>query len=646
MSAATTLFQLVSDPNGMFDGSVNGISILKTVNAKILPGDAGIALTKGAVDIARHRDLDALQSFTIEATITPKTVGSVRQNIVEGKTPSIALFIESNGKLVGSIHTAAGWVTVDSGTTLVRAGAAQRVTFTRDASGNNQLAIDGRTVGTRSVQGPIQNVGALGFRIGIGMDGTNFPFTGTVKDLSIRQGVVTQQTLDQQAQIAARLEAKVKQAGVIKNITVSLVPDASHARLQHVKDIMNAAGVQTLSDLDTLPVKTRTPLSRGQVLVAPKKAATVKVNWVDIAKQFRAGDAAAQRNILAAHLTNQNSAAFLRSLPTEKLAPQRAGAPTALAAAPGALALRPSSGPAPALPRIPEKTIHTSETLRLASDKVVAIDAGLLQNLTSTKPSLWPTTSSAQFQVMELQTVPIDSAVVIAGTLDLTNEQLVVEPNVGTLYIIAETLICGNNAAITWRRPGGATPGRADNPDLNGRSFPGVQTKSGSRDGLDGGDGLPGQAGVVAANGRTAPNIEIWVKNMTGLPNLDFNGESGIVGGQGQRGGRGGNGGDGHLGERWWLFGWHCSSEGGDGGDGGNGGRGGDGARGGNGGNAGAISIGVLTGTLENTVVNKSFKVKNQGGRRANGGAGGPGGAGGSGGRSGNGDTCHGSKNG
>jgi len=47
--------------------------------------------------------------------------------------------------------------------------------------------------------------------------------------------------------------------------------------------------------------------------------------------------------------------------------------------------------------------------------------------------------------------VPIDSAVVIAGVLDLTEQQLVVEPNVGTLYIIAEQVICGTNAAITWR---------------------------------------------------------------------------------------------------------------------------------------------------------------------------------------------------
>src|SRR5215471_7065490 len=413
MSAATTLFQLVGDPKGMFDGSVNGIA-LKSVNAKTLPGDAGIAFDKSSVDIARQHDLDALQSFTIEATINPTSITSTRQNIVEGQTPSIALFIESNGKLLGSIHTAGGWVTVDSGPTLVRAGVAQRVTFTRDANGKNELAINGASVGNRSVAGPIQNVGALGFRVGRGMDGSTFPFSGTIKDLVIRQGVVTQQFFDQQAQAAQRLEAKVRQAGVIKNIVVNLLPDASHARLQHVKDIMNAAGVQTLSDLDTLPVKTRTPLSRGQVLVAPKKAAVVHVNWADIAKQFRAGDATAQRNILAAHLTNQNSSAFLRHLPTEKIAPVRVAAPSALAAAPGAVAFSPGSGSAPKLPRIPEKTIHTSETLRLANNKVVAIDAGLLQSLTSTKPAQWPTTSSAQFQVMELKTVPIDSAVVIA----------------------------------------------------------------------------------------------------------------------------------------------------------------------------------------------------------------------------------------
>ncbi len=125
MSATKTLFRLVGDSNGMFDGSVNGIAVLKAVNAKVRPQDAGILITNGIVDIARHRDLDALQSFTIEATITPTNVGGIRQNIVEGQTPSITLFIEANSRLVDSVHTDAGWVTVESGANLVRAGVAQ-----------------------------------------------------------------------------------------------------------------------------------------------------------------------------------------------------------------------------------------------------------------------------------------------------------------------------------------------------------------------------------------------------------------------------------------------------------------------------------------------------------------------------------------
>jgi len=640
MSAATTLFRLVGDSSGMFDGSVTGVPIVKSTGATVLPQDNGIALDKAAIDIGRQRDLDSLQSFTIEAEITPRNVGGARQNIIEGQTPSIALFVESNSKLVGSVHVAAGWVAVDSGAVLLKAGTSQRVTFTRDINGKNELFIDGKSVGSVTAAGPIQNVGPLGFRVGRGMDGANFPFSGTVKDLSIRQGVITQQFFAQQTQAAQRLEAKVRQAGVIKNIVVNLLPDASHARLQHVKDLMNAAGVQTLSDLDTLPVKARTMLSRGQVLVAPKKKTVVHVNWVNIAQQMRAGDAVARRNLLAAHLTNQNSTALLRNLPTEQLAPLP---PAALASPPdGAARLAPALG----VPRIQAPALHTSDTVKVINNKVVSVDPGLLKSISSRKPIDWPATSGGQMQTLSLAIVPIDSAVVIAGTLDLTEQQFVVEPNVNTLYIIAETVICGNNAAITWRRPGGTTPARADDPDMNGRDFFGVQTKENSRDGLDGGNGLPGQPGIVGADGRAAPNIEMWVKTMTGLPNLDFNGEDGIGGGRGQTGGRGGHGGDGHVGHRWWFFGWHCDTEGGDGGDGGDGGHGGDGGRGGRGGNAGTISIGVLTGTLENTVVNKSFRIKNQGGRRANGGSGGPGGSGGAGGRSGNGETCHGSKDG
>jgi len=224
VAAATTLFQLKGDAQGAFDGSVNGISILNASNAKVLAKDAGIAFTNGSIDVARNKDLDALQSFTIEATITPTAVSGDRRNIVEAQTPSVALFIDATGKLVGSVHTAAGWITVDSGTTVLTAQTAQLVTFIRNADGNNQLQINGATVGSAVVPGPIQNVGTLGFRVGMGMDGVHFPFSGTVSDLSVRQGVVTQEFFAQRIAEGQRLEGLVKQAGVIKQISVPSCP--------------------------------------------------------------------------------------------------------------------------------------------------------------------------------------------------------------------------------------------------------------------------------------------------------------------------------------------------------------------------------------------------------------------------------------
>jgi len=673
MSSATTLFQLTGDVHGMFDGSVNGISILNSTNAKVLPGDAGIAIDRGLVDVARHPDLDALQSFTIEAMVTPTNIGQARQNIVEGQTPPVALYLDASGTLVGSVHTAAGWMNLDSGTTLMTAGVAQRVTFTRDANGKNELFINDRSVGSATIAGPLQSTGAAGLRLGLGIDGQSFPLSGTVKELSVRQGVVTQAFFQQKTQEGLQMETAIRQQGIIKQISVNLLPDQSHARLQHVKDIMNAAGVQTLSDLGTLPVHQRISLRPGQVLVAAKQRGIITVNWGEVAKSFRVASTETRRELLATQLTNQNSAAFLSTLPQTTLRERppltlvTPPASTPVSSAPTVVTTRPSPAiiareiATPSLAattttvsraaldarvHIPATAVNTTDVMTVSNNRITAIDSTLIDSLKGRAPSAWPTTGGAQAQVMELTTIPIDSAVVIAGTLDLTEQQLVVEPNVGTLYIIAETVICGTNAAITWRRPGGWTPGRADDPDLNGRSFPGVQTKSDSRDGLNGGDGMPGSTGTPGASGRNSPSIEMWVKSMTGLPNLDFNGEDGVTGGQGQHGGNGGTGGGGDVGKRVWFFGWHCTSDPGDGGDGGNGGRGGDGGRGGNGGNAGKITIGVLTGTLATTVANQSVRIKNQGGRRANGGPSGIGGSGGFGGRSGNGETCTSAKDG
>lgn len=111
MQPGTTLFSLRTDPNGIFDGSNAGVAIERSVNTKVLPTSGGLTISNGVVEIARHANLDKLQSFTLEATVTPTKIGPDRQNIAEAQTPGIALFIGPDGQLVGSmlINGAWGW---------------------------------------------------------------------------------------------------------------------------------------------------------------------------------------------------------------------------------------------------------------------------------------------------------------------------------------------------------------------------------------------------------------------------------------------------------------------------------------------------------------------------------------------------------
>ncbi len=46
--------------------------------------------------------------------------------------------------------------------------------------------------------------------------------------------------------------------------------------------------------------------------------------------------------------------------------------------------------------------------------------------------------------------LPVDSSVIIASTLDLTQTTLTIDPSVNTLTIIVETLTCGQGALITY----------------------------------------------------------------------------------------------------------------------------------------------------------------------------------------------------
>lgn len=664
MEQLKTLMFVRAESNGAFDGSVNGAQVMLSGTVARSEIENQFLVKKGFINMGRIPELEESGVFTLEAIVIPDAVKGARQNIIESQSPPAALFIDSKGLLNGSVHVKSGWKVITSKTALA-AGKTYRVRFSRDKAGKLSLEVNDKVVASQKVAGALEAVGQLGFRAGAGMDGKSYQFKGKIGDILIREGAFTSTAWSKRVKDAKTLEASIKsKIGINAIVKVIASLDESRARLQPVKEIMNAAGVDKISDLSTLQIKVPTYIPKGKVLIAPKKMKEVKVNWGKIANSFTQLSAAQKKEHLARYLPNRNSSTVLKGAKPMAVTPTpspvivtRPGSvinTTGLSGRLDHLTILNRTGV-----RLSREVIRNSPTIEafrtgVSLNEVVQLNgAGLklanketfLKQIAAQKPEEWPMLSEMVRPLM-LKTLPVNTSVIIAGVLDLTNTQVVVEPDVEKLYIIAERVICGSNATITWRRPGGSTPPRLDNPDLNGRGWNGIHTKPDSRDGLDGDNGRPGEGGIGGASGRNAPALEMWVKDLTNIPNIDLNGEDGIKGGSGQNGGRGGDGGDGSGGKRAWFFGWHCVSDPGDGGNGGNGGRGGDGGRGGNGGHGGNITIGVLDGTLAGTVTNNSFRLKNQGGQRGRGGNGGNGGRGGSGGRSGNGETCHDARNG
>lgn len=233
------------------------------------------------------------------------------------------------------------------------------------------------------------------------------------------------------------------------------------------------------------------------------------------------------------------------------------------------------------------------------------------------------------------------TAVIMAGTLDLTNTTLEIQPEIHTLTVIADKLICGKNARITWDYPKGKPAMRPDDASLDGQSFSGIVPIPGTRHGRDGECGKRGAGGITGGTGRPAPNVELWVRELVNVPNFDLRGQDGGAGGKGQRGGCGGDGADGVKGKQNVLKNrCHFKHPAGNGGHGGDGGPGGNGGPGGIGGDGGSVLIAVPDGTLEKAIDGSAFTPLIGGGLPGGGGIGGDGGPGGRGGKSGNVGAC------
>lgn len=191
------------------------------------------------------------------------------------------------------------------------------------------------------------------------------------------------------------------------------------------------------------------------------------------------------------------------------------------------------------------------------------------------------------------------------------NSVVLLDSDIKSLVIIAETLTVGQNVSISWARPPATwptVPTKPPTPPDRGQA-----TSVGSERGWD---GSPGLAGGQGPHGQPAPEIELWFLQSTGFPALDLRGQDGFVGG---RGGDGGDGGQGQHGCNTAKSGGFCSQEQGPGGDGGNGARAGDGGRGGDGGTGGKFTV-FAPQTMINAWLQGGLTISVDGG---NGGAGG-----------------------
>jgi lysophospholipase L1-like esterase len=196
-----------------------------------------------------------------------------------------------------------------------------------------------------------------------------------------------------------------------------------------------------------------------------------------------------------------------------------------------------------------------------------------------------PPTVGPDAALASLAIIPIDTAYWAATWINLASNTMVVfKQPCRYLTIITEKLTVGSNVTFTWERtlppspqqlPKPAPKPRAPTPD----GLWGVTGEAGT-------GGLPGSRGP---DGKTAPELEVWVLEMTGYPGFDLGGQRGFEGGRGQDGGDGGAGSNGRP-ELYDFFGF-CKSGPGNGGDGGPGGRAGDGGPGGNGGHGGRLAL-------------------------------------------------------
>lgn len=671
---ARTLLALRADDGGVFDAASN-VSLTMAGARPTALTDRAVRLAKTTrVSIAPSEDFDSLDTFTLALEVTPESL-RVNQVLVDSERPPVRLTLRGDGTIRAEVHTENGWETIDS-TRRLSVGQVAQIRLIRTDRGAVVLELDGKAAGKLAGGAMLVAPGRKGMTIGADLAGKR-GFEGTLGEVTISDAAITSAGV-RKARLAiddlrGRLASRY-------GVGVQVIADAGAVdhRFDEIKAIMRAAGVDDLSQLSKLTISQKTTISPNQILTASRRTVfgDATGSFADVATEFAsvfAADPAAARGVLDAAVVNRHSldvgdvvdpvgpARRAHDLPGMVAHDATATTPVVDAAR---LMRAPAGSFSPALRPVDPSVIPTimvradhsvlSGGLADRSESLAALHpvfttGEIVADLARLEPHRWATyRPDITVGLAMVKTVPVDTSVIIAGRLDLTNQTLEIAPEVETLYIIAEEIEARAGARITWRRPPLSVPDHGPDPGKDGHGWgtSSVVLKPNSKHGVDGGDGSNGDNGIAGRHGSDAPHLEIWAKRFIGMPDIDVAGQDGGRGGKGQRGGHGGSGARGRSGEWVWFFGSHCWDDPGDGGDGGNGGGGGVGGRGGNGSDGGHITLAVLPETLDELVTSNPFTPLVHKGDPGRGGDGGDGGLGGTGGMRGYTEVCDGGRRG
>jgi Concanavalin A-like lectin/glucanases superfamily len=585
----------------IFDDSPDGLA-LKTSGAAVTAlaaGEATFAKTS-RVTVTPSDRFDAVDAFTLEVRATASALGE-EQVVVDSDRPHVRLTVRGDGAVVGEVQTEKGWESVQS-SRKIAAGKRSEIRFVRAAGGRLTLELDGAQSAAAVGGAKLAAPGGKGMSIGTDLSGKR-GFQGALGAIALLPEAVTSADLRKRAERAKATSAALQQRLGSAVAFTPWGPKADH-RFDEIKGIMRAVGVEAISSLATLTISEPTTVPPNHVMKAPPKRH---------GRPDTGGFGA-----VAGEFNNK-----LKTSPHEASAIIDAVAPRI-----PAVRARAAAHPGQA------KAVAGKPPARVGRSANGAVD-----------PGSWPASElrSSAPQPAQSSQLPVDTSVIIAGRLDLTDTELVIATEVQKLYIIAEEIEARKGARITWKRPTLSVPDHGPDPGKDGESH-GTSTillKPNARCGKDGGDGQSGDGGIAGRNGADAPYIEIWAKHFIGMPSIDVGGQDGGRGGKGQRGGNGGSGARGKAAKYrdWGLFNT-CYEYPGDGGDGGDGARGGDGGRGGNGGDCGRVTIAVLEDKAADIFKGGPFTPLFNGGAAGRGGDGGDGGKGGAGGRPGPTEVC------